>query len=181
MNYRTPNCVSAGLPARSLRGRLSFRVIPGYPVLRVVRGFLVCRKGRLSTLNSQGLPRRSASADLCTASRFLRHWCRSRRSPEVVDSHQLAQTRSFRSFLLTWVRLARKSRGALHGFRPSSLRGTQSQISNLKSLPLSLLASGQTTSSLNSHPMPHASRRTDTCRARCPPIYYMRRATRKFP
>ena len=37
MNYRTPNCVSAGLPARSLRGRLSFRVIPGYPVLRVVR------------------------------------------------------------------------------------------------------------------------------------------------
>jgi len=49
MNYRTPNCVSAGLPARSLRGRLSFRVIRrivSYP----------------STLNSQLSTRRAFPA-----------------------------------------------------------------------------------------------------------------------
>jgi len=57
MNYRTPNCVSAGLPARSLPGRLSFRVIPGYPVLRVA-WFPCLPEGlsldsRLPTLNAR--------------------------------------------------------------------------------------------------------------------------------
>ena len=64
-----------------------------------------------STLDSQGLPRRFAPADLCTAPQFLRDWCRSRRLPEGVDSHQLARGGPLRSFLLTWVRLAHKSRG----------------------------------------------------------------------
>ena len=32
MNYRTPNCVSAGLPVRSVRGRLSFPVIRVFSV-----------------------------------------------------------------------------------------------------------------------------------------------------
>ena len=113
----------------SLRGRLSFRVIPGYPVLRVVRcasfqcsvfsirysllgTFYSVLGTPYSTLNSQGRPRRSAPPDLCTASRFLRHWCRSCCLPELVDSHQLAHTSPLCSSLLTWVRLAHKSCGA---------------------------------------------------------------------
>ena len=91
----------------------------GYSVLGtaysvIIRQFSTCR----------AVLQRSATADLCTASRFLRHWCRSRRSPEVVDSHQLARGGPLRSFLSTWVRLAHESRGAwgvsrvIRGFSP---------------------------------------------------------------
>jgi len=54
MNYRTPNCASAGFPARSLRGRLSFRVI------RVQRSELRTRycvlRNHPSVLDLQGRP-----------------------------------------------------------------------------------------------------------------------------
>jgi len=107
MNYRTPNCVSAGLPARSLPGRLSFRVFRcvSFPYSLLITRYWVLRT-QLSTLASQGLPRRLATADLCTASRFLRHWCRSCRLPEVVDSLQLAQHGPHRKSLSIWARLA---------------------------------------------------------------------------